>query len=265
MRAPAGVPLKWILLAGAVTGCLTLLLQRLIIFGYVYGHVFFLQAAPEAGRLGRFVGAVAGWGTPTLHVSLTFLFAFWLARNVGAAPIRCGLAVGIVSAVSNQLIVLFIYPPVLPTELVEYLFLGAAAGALGGYLARRAVAGRESLYRASCAIGSAPNPDGVAAAIGEHLASSETREIGLWGIPHQNGKEDHTAGVRHPRIVATSRNAKRSARNPTQPGTRTGDQRFELGIDPNSPDQGSTRYRTRDIGESCRQVGPFRTAYRTRR
>ena len=189
MRAPAGVPLKWIFLSGAVTGGLTLLLQRLVIFGYVYGHVFFLQTVPEAGRLGRFVGAVASWGTPALHVSLTFLFAFWLARNAGARPVRCGLAVGVVSAISNQLIVLLIYPPVLPAELLQYLVLGAAAGTLGGYLARRTVAGRESLYRASRAIGSAQNPEGVAEAIGKHLSSSETREIGLWGIPRQNGKE----------------------------------------------------------------------------
>ena len=180
-----------ILLAGVGAGVLTLLLQRLTIFGYVYGHLFFTGEVPVGERLDLFAYLAAHWVTLALHILLTLLAAFWVARGARKAPILYGISVGAVSAVSNQLIILVLFPPLLPAEMAEYLVLGMISGALGGHLARSVVAGRESLYRTSRAIGSAQDPDGVAAAIGEHLTSSETREVGLWGVSSQSDLGGH--------------------------------------------------------------------------
>ncbi len=127
------------------------------------------------------------WSLPALFVLCTTGAAAWLARASGAVPAWHGALVGLVSAAGVQVMGLAFGPPD-PRELVFYPLLGVAGGWSGVMLGRFALAGRESLYHASKAIGAAESPQEVAAAIGEHLAGPVEDRVTLWRIaPRDEG------------------------------------------------------------------------------
>lgn len=222
--------LRWwpVLPIGAAVAVLTFVLQRLIIFGYVWVPLLLGGDAPVGWRLDRFAVLMVYWGTPALHVLLTLVAAFWMAHSVTEAPSRNGLAVGLTAAAFGQLIVLVVFPPVIPAEAIQYLVLGAASGWLGGTLARRSLAGRESLYRASRDIGAAQSALEVVSAVGEHLAPPEVKEVSFWEVASRGEKGDPKEFVlrkawtsRHP-DGETAGSCLGAVRMPAPPGLRRG-------------------------------------------
>ena len=225
----SGVLRWWLVLpVGAAVAILTFVLQRLIIFGYVWVPLLLGGDAPVGQRLDRFAGLMGYWGTPTLHMLLTLVAAFWLAHALTEAPSRNGLAVGLTAAAFGQLIVLAIFPPITPAEAIEYLVLGAASGWLGGTLARSSLAARESLYRASRDIGAAQSALEVVSAVGEHLAPPDAKEVSFWEVASRSEKGDPKEFVlrkewasKHPG-GETVGSCLGTGRMPAPPGLRTG-------------------------------------------
>ncbi len=131
-----------------------------------------------------------------MHLLLTIVAASLVARRVGTAPRRHGVMVGLVSVAVLQAIGLY-YGPLRLTEAALYLILAAGGGLLGATWARRALAGREALYRASQDIGEADSAHDIVAAIGEHLAGPEDQRVAFWRLEDRTeGSKDSAGFVR---------------------------------------------------------------------
>jgi signal transduction histidine kinase len=119
-------------------------------------------------------------GGHVLHVLVTIPAAIWVARKVGTAPVLYGVLVGLFSGIANQ-----IYNHALEGTLTLYeasviVPSCVAAGALGGVIARSTLAGQETLYRVSQAIGESSDLQGIVDAIGEQLADPQVSNVALW-------------------------------------------------------------------------------------
>jgi signal transduction histidine kinase len=172
--------LRWlrILLAGAVVALLTLTFIYLAIYAYVVFYPVSGQADVESEHLGKVADFVSGWGARLFFLAATALVASWVARRADDLAIVDGVLTGLLAATVLQMLVLFFYPPVRPSELLIYVGLGVAGGWLGGVEGRSPLAA--GVYRASREIGRAGDPASVVAAIGEHLSESGAHSVSLW-------------------------------------------------------------------------------------
>jgi signal transduction histidine kinase len=121
-------------------------------------------------------------GNHLLHVLVTIPVATWVARRVGTAPVLCGLVVGLISGIANQIFNHAILRPGSMTwyEITVILVSCVGAGGLGGFIARATLAEQETLYRASQAIGVVASLQDIVDAIGEHLADPQVSHVALW-------------------------------------------------------------------------------------
>jgi signal transduction histidine kinase len=184
----SGVQWRWIPPVGAVVAATSFALTYFLVT--LYAAVLRISSGGEldSARLDGFAGFMAHWGLPALCALLAAGAAAWLARRAVEPSPWQGVMVGLVSGVCLQAIGLAFGPP-LVRELIVYPLLGATGGWLGGVAGRAALAGRESLYRASRDIGAAANPSEVVAAIGENLADPETEVVSVWRISPRAGED----------------------------------------------------------------------------
>jgi signal transduction histidine kinase len=132
-------------------------------------------------------------GNHVLHVLVTIPAAIWVARKVGTAPVWCGVVVGLFSGIANQ-----IYNHALPGTLTTYevtviVPASVAAGGLGGVMARSTLAGQETLYRVSQAIGEASDLQDIVDAIGEQLSDPRVSHVALW--QNASGEQEGATGI----------------------------------------------------------------------
>lgn len=177
-NAPRNMQWWWIFAAGAVVAVLTHLLVYPITF--LYSLLVFLGWETLGAYSEQFGHLVGSWVMPGLHMILSALAASWVARKTGDAAVRNGTLTGLVTALANQLAVLIFFSPILPAELVKYIFFGLTGGLLGGLDGRKILVGQEALYETSRDIGGANSPHDIAAAIGKHLAGPDVLGVGLW-------------------------------------------------------------------------------------
>ena len=185
-----GLRWRWIVPAGAGVAILALLLMRALLYSYVLVPYFLELGVPEKVHP-VYIRAVVFFVLPAMYLLLTVAAAYSVASRAGTAPRRHGLMVGLVSVAVLQAIGLTEGPFSL-TEAVLYLVLAVGGGLLGAAWARRALDGREALYRASRDIGAADGAHGIVAAIGEHLAGPEDEGVAFWRL------EDRTEGGEGP-------------------------------------------------------------------
>lgn len=175
---------RWVLPVGLGVAVLTIA----SLYAIAIAYALVLQAA-SGGTLSREeiqqpAGAVARfaavWVLPLVFVLLTAIaFALGVRRDL-APSFRDAIALGLAAAVLFQ-IAGRAFGPFSLREFFVYPVAGVLGAWLGVVLGRASLAGRESLYRASRAIGSAENPGEVAAAVGEHLAGSGDA-VTLWRV-----------------------------------------------------------------------------------
>jgi signal transduction histidine kinase len=127
-------------------------------------------------------------GGHVLHVLVTIPAAIWVARKVGTAPVLYGVVVGLFSGIANQIYNHGLEGTLSPYEVSVIVPSCVAAGALGGVIARSTLAGQETLYRVSQAIGEASDLQGIVDAIGEQLADPQVSHVALW--QNASGKEE---------------------------------------------------------------------------
>ena len=141
-------------------------------------------AREDYALLGRLVGDV-GW--PAIYLALTVGAALWVGRRVVVAGPLHGVLIGLFSAAAIQGVGL-LFGPLIPRELLVYLFLGLVGGFLGGLRGWSVRAGEEALYNTSRAVSAARSPREIVAAIGENLAGTEVNGVTLWEYDSQNGE-----------------------------------------------------------------------------
>lgn len=141
-----GLRWRWVVVAGAGVTILGFLLVRALLYSYVLVPYFLGLGVPKRVDP-AYTDAMVAFVIPAAHLMLTAVAASFVARRAGTAPRRHGLAVGLASVVMLQAIGLA-YGPLRLTEVALYSVLGVVGGLLGASWARRALAGRESLYRA---------------------------------------------------------------------------------------------------------------------
>jgi signal transduction histidine kinase len=124
-------------------------------------------------------------GTHVLHVLVTIPAAIWVARKVGTAPVLYGVIVGLFSGIANQLYNHALEGTLTLYEVTVIMPLSVAAGGLGGIIARSTLAGQETLYRVSQAIGEASDLQGIVDAIGENLADLQVSHVALWNASEE--------------------------------------------------------------------------------
>lgn len=119
-------------------------------------------------------------GAHVLHVLVTVPAAVWVARKVGTAPVLYGLVVGLFSGIANQIYNHALQGTLTPYEVSVIVPASVAAGGLGGVIARSTLAGQETLYRVSQAIGEASGLQDIVDAIGEQLSDPRVSHVALW-------------------------------------------------------------------------------------
>ena len=119
-------------------------------------------------------------GTHVLHVLVTIPAAIWVARKVGTAPMLYGVVVGLFSGIANQVYNHAFEGTLSLYEVSVIMPMSVVAGGLGGVIARSTLAGQETLYRVSQAIGEASDLQGIVDAVGEHLADPQVSHVALW-------------------------------------------------------------------------------------
>ena len=124
---------------------------------------------------------MAVFGLPVLFFLATMGAAALATRRFASDHVTHGAWIGAVTALVG-LVIGRAAGPLNESELLLYPLICICAGYLGGVLGREAEAGREALYKASREISSARGPREIAAAIGEHLRGSRTRQIALWRV-----------------------------------------------------------------------------------
>jgi signal transduction histidine kinase len=176
--------LSWlrVLLAGSIAAFCSFAFIYLAVYGYVISYPIVGRGEVGREQLDGAIRFIGSWGAEAAFLLLTLLAASWVARKAGAAPMIFGVAVGLCAAVSHQMTVLFLYPPVLPNELALYLVLGIAAGCLGGLEGRGALGGHEALHCASREISRAQDRRDIAAAVGRCLAGFDLGAVALRGL-----------------------------------------------------------------------------------
>jgi signal transduction histidine kinase len=177
----SGVQWRWVLIVGAGVAALTFALMYLTINFYAAVLSILSRGDVDRAALDRFADIMAAWGLPALYLLLVAGAAAWLVRSAGVATTRQGVLAGLVSAAGLQIIGLAFGPPLL-RELILYPLLGVAGGWLGSVIGGVALAGRETLYRASRDVGAATSAQEIAAAIGENLTDAEVEQLTLWSI-----------------------------------------------------------------------------------
>ena len=185
-----GLGWRWILPAGAGVAVLGFGLVRVLLYSYVLVPYFLGMGVPEEVHP-AFTQGMVSVGLPVVHLSLTVAAASLVARRAKAAPVRHGLAVGLVSVIVLQAIGLA-YGPLRLGEVALYLVLAVAGGLMGAAWARRALDEREALYRASRDIIEATDARGIVAAIGEHLADGEDEGL-VFCLPDSLARGDGPA------------------------------------------------------------------------
>ena len=178
MRALGKLSWHWIVPAGAVVAILGLLSVRTLLYLYVLVPYFLDLGVPEEVHP-AYIRAMVSLVLPATHLLLTVVAAYCVARRTGTAPRLHGLTVGLVSVVVLQAIGLT-GGSLRLGEVALYLVLAASGGLLGAGWARRALAGREALYKASRDISAANDAQGIIAAVGEHLAGPEDEGVAFW-------------------------------------------------------------------------------------
>ena len=237
-EALGGLRWRWIVPAGAGVAILGLLLVRALLYSYVLVPYFLELGVPEEVHP-AYTRAMVSFVLPATHLLLTVAAASFVARRAGTAPRRHGLMVGLVSVAVLQAIGLA-GGPFSPTEAALYLLLAVVGGLLGAAWARRALAGREALYRASRDIGAADCARDIVAAIGEHLAGPEDEGVAFWR------PEDETGSVGFVRAESWPPAGSRGW--PT--GTRLDAELLPDGLGPGSP----AVLRTRDLPKPEREA-----------
>lgn len=191
-EALGGLRWRWIVPAGTGVAILGLMLMRALLYSYVLVPYFLELGVPEEVPP-AYTQAMFSFVLPSMHLLLTIVAASLVARRVGIAPRRHGVMVGLVSVAVLQAIGLY-YGPLRLTEAASYLILAAGGGLLGATWARRALAGREALYRASRDIGEADSAHDIVAAIGEHLAGPEDQGVAFWRLEDRTEGSEGSAG-----------------------------------------------------------------------
>jgi signal transduction histidine kinase len=177
----SGVQWRWALGIGVGVAVLTFTLLYLTVNIYAAVLSIASRGSVDYAGLNRFAAIMGVWGLPVLYLLIvTGATALWV-RSAAVVSTWNGVVVGLISAVGLQIVGLAFGPPIV-SELIAYPLLGVAGGWLGSMIGRLTLAGRESMYRASSAISAADDPQFIAAAIGEHLASAEVERITLWSI-----------------------------------------------------------------------------------
>lgn len=172
--------LRWpqVLLAGTVAGVAPFAFVYLTIYAYVLFYPVFGQGNVDSEQLREVAAFVSGWGARAFFLSITILAASRVARRARDKAALHRVLVGVVGAMANQAIVLFVYPPITLNELAIYSALGIVGGWLGGVGGRSSLA--SEVYRATRQIGKASDASAVATAIGEHLGETSIHSVTLW-------------------------------------------------------------------------------------
>ena len=124
-------------------------------------------------------------GTHVLHVLVTIPAAIWVARKVGTSPVPYGVVVGLFSGLVNQIYNHALAGTLTLYEVMVIIPLSVAAGGVGGVIARATLAGQETLYRVSRAIGLASDLQGIVDGIGDNLADLQVSHVALWNSSEQ--------------------------------------------------------------------------------
>jgi signal transduction histidine kinase len=129
-------------------------------------------------------------GTHVLHVLVTIPAAIWVARKVATAPLLYGVMVGLFSGIANQIYNHALEGTLTLYEVMVIMPLSVMAGVLGGIIARSTLAGQETLYQVSQAIGEASDPQDIVDAIGENLADLQVSHVALWNASEEEGSTE---------------------------------------------------------------------------
>jgi signal transduction histidine kinase len=129
-------------------------------------------------------------GTHVLHVLVTIPAAIWVARKVATAPLLYGVLVGLFSGIANQIYNHALEGTLTLYEVMVIMPLSVVAGVLGGIIARSTLAGQETLYRVSHAIGEASDLQDIVDAIGENLADLQVSHVALWNASEEEGSTE---------------------------------------------------------------------------
>jgi len=175
---------RWVLLASGGVYLLSIMLISVVIGVYAMILVVQTGGMPDAAQIEKFAGQIGPWGGMATGILLMVGAAVWAARKAGTAPRLHGVLVGLVTTlISFCLDVAGGKLPGLMDAAAYVLILGA--GWLGGLIGQAILAGQETLYRASRAIGAARSPQDIVVAIGEHLADPEVSQIALWRVEEE--------------------------------------------------------------------------------
>lgn len=177
--------LSWggILVAALAVALLTREFFALATFSYADHYQLILRTEPSDAHGAQIAYLAATHGARAFFVIATVLSVRYLAVWAAEKPLAHGPPTGVLAAAGFQTIHLFFYEGVVPIEAAIYLALGIAGGVLGGAWGRRDLFKREALYRATRRMGKSaetPDPDALAAIVGEEIAGKDVSFIGLW-------------------------------------------------------------------------------------
>jgi signal transduction histidine kinase len=177
----------WVVLPGIGVALINVVIIGTIISIYASFLSVEIQS-PEATAQAVGDGAVfiGTYASPVSQFFVTILVAFWVCKRQGTAVTWYGLLIGIVSGTAAALqVVLFAGMPfwlIFDFTLLTFLPAPMLAGWIGARRSQKVLAVQQRVYLTSQAIAHAPTPQAIVNAIGEHLATANVNQIGLWEI-----------------------------------------------------------------------------------
>lgn len=176
----AAIHWRWVIASGLILPIIAVIIWVALVFSYGGLLAAFSRGAPNSNHIHIFAQQGA-WAIPVFVLALTGVAASWAARRRGGPILMQGLLIGVAAALGELVAWKFYHgAPNLWAWVTFALTVGA--GYLGALEAQSAVAGRESLYRASGAIATAQSPQAIVAAIGEHQADARVKGVALWQV-----------------------------------------------------------------------------------
>lgn len=191
-----------IILAGTMVG-FSPIVFNVAAYAYVVFYPTLVRDDLSSEYLAGTVAFASGWVTRAFFFVATILAAWWVTGKAGGRTRFHGTLVGLLAAAVNQITVLYpynlvtsyFYQPLALSDLPAYVVLGIAGGWLGDAAGRATLA--SEVYEATRRIGKANDPNGVAAAIGEHLGGADVHDVTLWRVASRN---DGTGGPVYARL-----------------------------------------------------------------
>ncbi|MCB8927603.1 MAG: sensor histidine kinase [Ardenticatenaceae bacterium] len=177
----------WVVFPGIAVAFINVIIIGTIISLYAsFLSVEFQSPEATAEAVGQGATLIGTYASPVVQFLATIWVAYLVCKRQGTAVTWYGLLIGIVSGTAAALqVALFAGVPLhffFDLTLLTFFPAPMFAGWIGARRSQKVLAVQQRVYLASQAIAHAPTPQAIVNAIGEHLATANVHQIGLWEI-----------------------------------------------------------------------------------